>query len=82
MHIEFSKHYEPELNEIISRLSLDAHLFNSFNVEGETVTLSGEPLELEKIVQIDIAKFSNAGTAQETVNNIKKIIGIVREQLR
>jgi hypothetical protein len=81
MHIEFSSHFEPELKEIINRLKLDAHLFNSFNVNGETVTLSGEREELEKILELKPEDFYQ-GQKGDTGDHFKKIIALVRAHLR
>lgn len=81
MHIEFSSHFEPELREVINRLKLDAHLFNSFNVNGETVTLSGEREELEKILELKPEDFRQ-GQNGDTEDHFKKIIALVRAHLR
>lgn len=79
MHIEFSSHFEPELKEIIDRLKLDAHIFNSFNVNGETITLSGEREELEKILDHKPEDFQQG---QPETDHYKKIIALVRAHLR
>ncbi|HEY0898795.1 MAG TPA: hypothetical protein VGD90_05635 [Sphingobacteriaceae bacterium] len=81
MHIEFSSHFEPELKEIINRLKLDAHLFNSFNVNGETVTLSGEREELEKILEHKPDDFQQ-GPNGASADHFKKILALVRAHLR
>lgn len=51
MHIELAPKYGPGLNTIISRLGLEAHLINSFNASGETVTLSASKEDLERILE-------------------------------
>ncbi|HEY1005575.1 MAG TPA: hypothetical protein VGD92_00295 [Sphingobacteriaceae bacterium] len=79
MHIEFSAQFEPELREIITRLNLDAHLFNSFNINGETVTLSAEREELEKIVEHPPESFGEGGANAE---HYRKIVALVRANLR
>jgi hypothetical protein len=81
MHIEFSAHFEPELREMISRLELDAHLFNSFNVNGEAITLSGEREELEKILDHPADEY-HEGEVQGSRDDYRKIIAIVRAHLR
>lgn len=50
MHIELAPKYGPGLNSIITRLGLEAHLINSFNASGETITLSTTKEDLEKIL--------------------------------
>jgi hypothetical protein len=81
MHIEFSAHFEPELREMISRLKLNAHLFNSFNLNGEAVTLSGEREELEKILEHPAAEYQE-GEVQGSKDDYRKIVAIVRAHLR
>ncbi len=80
MHIEFSAQFEPELREIISRLNLEAHLFNSFNINGETVTMSAEREELEKIIlhQPDISGGETSGSS----DHYRRIVATVRAHLR
>jgi len=81
MHIEFSSHFEPQLKAVINRLKLDAHLFNSFNVNGETVTLSGEREELEKILDLKPEDFQQ-DQSSNAEDHFKKIIALVRAHLR
>jgi hypothetical protein len=81
MHIEFSAQFEPELREIISRLNLEAHLFNSFNINGETVTMSAEREELEKIL-LHQPELSGEGEASGSSDHYRRIVATVRAHLR
>ena len=51
MHIELAPKYGPTLSSIISHFGLEAHLINSFNASGETITLSASKDDLERILQ-------------------------------
>lgn len=49
MHIELSAKYKPGLHNIIKNLEIDAHLIDSFNASGETITLSANREDIERI---------------------------------
>ena len=51
MHIELAPKYGPGLGNIIAHLKLDAHLINSFNASGETITLSTSKEDLDRILE-------------------------------
>lgn len=79
MHIELAPKYGPGLNSIISRLGLGAHLINSFNAGGETVTLSASKDELEKILEATDEDFDVDNTADSdyppvTLEGLKAIL--------
>ncbi|HEX8378144.1 MAG TPA: hypothetical protein VF602_10010 [Pedobacter sp.] len=79
MHIELSPKYGPPLENIISKLGLEAHLINSFNASGETITLSASKEELEKITTANQEDFESndvisAEHALVTLEGLKSII--------
>lgn len=84
MHVEFSSHFETDLKRVVDHLALEAHIFNSFNSTGETVVLSAERDELEKILEVDehdFVKTGNAGDKGTLQKNFKNIKAIVRAHL-
>ena len=79
MHIELAPKYGPPLENLISRLNLEAHLINSFNASGETITLSASKDELEKILNSEESDFRSndvisAEYALVTLEGLKSII--------
>ncbi len=79
MHIELAPKYGPPLENLISKLSLEAHLINSFNASGETITLSASKEELEKILNGTEEDFNSndvlsAEHALVTLEGLKSII--------
>ena len=84
MHIELAPKYGPGLNRIIANMGLDAHLINSFNASGETVTLSASKEDLEKILEASEAEFTPLPNEPEndfppvTLEGLKAIL---RDQL-
>lgn len=51
MHIELAPKYRNGLDNIIARKGLSAHIIDSFNAGGETITLSASKEDLEKILE-------------------------------
>jgi hypothetical protein len=71
MHIELSPKFAPGLTNIINHLHLEAHLINSFNASGETITLSASKEDLDKILQATDQDFQpNPGSNHDETGSI------------
>ena len=69
MHIELAPKYEQGIINIITNLNLEAHIINSFNASGETVTLSADKEELEQILNATESDFESAGNVRSEENH-------------
>lgn len=83
MHIELSPKYGSGLRNIIENMDLDAHLIDSFNAGGETITLSVTKEDLDKILQAEETHFTTGEEpdpdyAPVTLEGLKSIL---RDQL-
>lgn len=84
MHIELAPKYGPGLNSIISRLGLEAHLINSFNASGETVTLSATKEDLERILEAtekDFEPLDNDADRDYPPVTLEGLKAILKDQL-
>jgi hypothetical protein len=83
MHIELAPKYASGLKNIIESLGLEAHIINSFNAGGETITLSVSKDEIDKILQAEESDFVSTGDVDSeyppvTLEGLKAIL---RDQL-
>lgn len=80
MHIELSAKYKSGLANIIDSLEIEAHLIDSFNASGETITLSANREDIERILEANEEDFhfddSNADAV--TLDGLKDLL---RDQL-
>lgn len=75
MHLELNPKYKAGIENIIRHLGIDAHLINSFNASGETITLSASREILEKILEASEDDFEFDKNQQEyTLEGLKGII--------
>ena len=80
MHLELNPKYKAGLENIIRHMGIDAHLINSFNASGETVTLSASRETLERILEASEDDFGFDKDQQEgeypivTLEGLKAII--------
>jgi hypothetical protein len=83
MHIELAPKYRQGLENIISSLDLDAHIINSFNASGETITLSVTKEELEVILGAGEEHFETTESVDEshTPVTLEGLKAILRDQL-
>ena len=84
MHLELSPKYEQGLNAIIDRLGIEASISNSFNAGGETIILSADREDVERIVALseDDFKISEAGQERTHPADFSEIKKVIEEQLR
>jgi hypothetical protein len=84
MHIELAPKYRDGLDNIIAHKRLSAHIINSFNASGETITLSASKEDLEKILETTEEEFqSGEDKSQEHYSPVvlEGLKAILREQL-
>lgn len=84
MHIELAPKYGPGLLSLIAQLNLEAHLINSFNASGETITLSAGKDELERILEAteeDFKPLANQPENQFPPVTLEGLKAILKEQL-
>ncbi|HEY1025139.1 MAG TPA: hypothetical protein VGE26_08250 [Sphingobacteriaceae bacterium] len=75
MHVEFPSHFGADLKMVIDHLKLEANIFDSFSSTGETVVLSAEREELEKIVEADGEDFQFPNdNVRVSFKNIRAIV--------
>ena len=80
MHLELNPKYKAGLENIIRHMEIDAHLINSFNASGETITLSASRETLERILEASEDDFGFDKDRQEdgypivTLEGLKAII--------
>lgn len=84
MHIELAPKYKPGLNNIINNMRLNAHLINSYNASGETITLSASREDLEKILEATEEDFESTEEQLQDDNlpvTLEGLKAILRDQL-
>ncbi len=83
MHIELAPKYGPPLENLISKLGLVAHLINSFNASGETVTLSASKEVLEKILTASQEDYESNDvlSAEHALVTLEGLKSIIRDHL-
>ena len=84
MHIELAPKYRNGLDNIIANKGLSAHIINSFNASGETITLSASKEEMEKILEATEEDFVS-GEEQSPEHSYPVVLeglkAILRDQL-
>jgi|GEM_PF-1084531 len=81
MHIELSAKYKSGLNNIIRNLEIDAHLINSFNASGETITLSAIREDIERILEASEDDFNSAESTDANPVTLEDLKNILKDQL-
>ena len=84
MHIELAPKYRNGLDNIIARKGLSAHIIDSFNAGGQTITLSTSKEDLEKILEATEEDFESVeGKSREDSFPVvlEGLKAILRDQL-
>lgn len=81
MHIELSAKYKSGLTNIIKNLEIDAHLIDSFNASGETITLSASREEIEQILEAGEDDFNSPESNEANTVTLQTLKELLKDQL-